>query len=40
MKQRHADFDYISWQQLHDAVEKQAKVDQKSIERLRAILDL
>jgi tripartite-type tricarboxylate transporter receptor subunit TctC len=40
MKQRHADFDYISWQQLRDAVEKQAKVDHKSIERLRAILDL
>jgi tripartite-type tricarboxylate transporter receptor subunit TctC len=40
MKQRGADFDYISWRQLHEAVEKQTKVDQKSIERLRVILDL
>jgi tripartite-type tricarboxylate transporter receptor subunit TctC len=40
MKQRGADFDYISWKQLHDSVEKQKKVDKKSIERLRAILDL
>lgn len=40
MKQRHTDFDYISWRQLRDAVEKQAKVDQTSIDRLRAILDL
>ena len=40
MKKRGADFDYISWKQLRDSVEKQKKVDKKSIERLRAILDL
>lgn len=40
MKKRRAEFDHITWRQLHDAVEKQMKVDKKSIERLRTILDL
>jgi tripartite-type tricarboxylate transporter receptor subunit TctC len=40
MKKRKADFDHITWRQLHEAVDKQLKVDKKSIERLRAILDL
>jgi tripartite-type tricarboxylate transporter receptor subunit TctC len=40
MKKRQAELDFISWRQLHDAVDKQMKVDRKSIERLRAILDL
>jgi tripartite-type tricarboxylate transporter receptor subunit TctC len=40
MKKRGADFDHITWKQLHDAVEKQKKVDKKSVGRLRAILDL
>ncbi len=40
MKKRQAEFDFISWRQLHDAVDKQMKVDKRSIERLRAILEL
>jgi tripartite-type tricarboxylate transporter receptor subunit TctC len=40
MKKRDAELDYISGRQLHDAVDKQMKVDKRSIERLRAILDL
>jgi tripartite-type tricarboxylate transporter receptor subunit TctC len=40
MKKRQAELDFISWRQLHDAVEKQRKIDRRSIDRLRAILDL
>ena len=40
MKKRQAELDFISWKQLHEAVEKQGKVDKKAIDRLRAILDL
>jgi hypothetical protein len=40
MKKRQAELDFISARQLHDAVDKQLKVDKKSIERLKAILDL
>jgi tripartite-type tricarboxylate transporter receptor subunit TctC len=40
MKKRHAELNFVSWQQLDDAVQKLLKVDQKSVERLRAILDL
>jgi tripartite-type tricarboxylate transporter receptor subunit TctC len=40
MKKRGADLDLISWRQLHDSVDKQQTVDKKSIDRLRAILDL
>ena len=40
MKKRQAELDFISWQQLHESVEKQRKVDQKAVERLRTILDL
>jgi tripartite-type tricarboxylate transporter receptor subunit TctC len=39
MKKRQAELDFISWRQLHDAVDKQMKVDQRSIDRLKAILD-
>jgi tripartite-type tricarboxylate transporter receptor subunit TctC len=40
MKKRGADLNFISWRQLHESVDKQQTVDKKSIERLRAILDL
>lgn len=40
MKKRQAELDFIPWRQLHDAVDKQMKVDKKSIERLKAILEL
>jgi tripartite-type tricarboxylate transporter receptor subunit TctC len=40
MKKVGADLDFISWRQLHESVDKQQTIDKKSIERLRAILDL
>lgn len=40
MKKRSADLDFVSWQQLDAAVQKLLKVDKKSVERLRAILEL
>lgn len=40
MKKRQAELDFISWRQLHDAVDKQMTIDKRSVERLKAILDL
>jgi tripartite-type tricarboxylate transporter receptor subunit TctC len=40
MNKRKAELNFVPWQQLEAAVQKLLKVDKKSVERLRAILDL
>lgn len=40
MKKRRAELDFVSWQKLHEAVEKQRTIDKRAVERLRKILDL
>jgi tripartite-type tricarboxylate transporter receptor subunit TctC len=40
MKKRNAELDFISWKQLHEAVDKQRKADKNAVDRLRKILDL
>ena len=40
LKKRAAEVDFVSWQAMHAAVEKQRNVDKKAVDRLRAILDL